>query len=482
MFPNMLKKIVLSVVILLSLQYKSQLYSVDELDSINNLYWDRGEVAAFVKFNLEMQKKYKDANNIDGVVNTSIGLGGAFTHLNRQKEALEYLDKAKENIGNVTNPLLISRLYNQYGELYTLSDLYKESNKSLDKAIEYAKKINDKKKKDKRLSIANLWKWYNFNQMGMIDSAYAIQRRSLQNFPDNPLVYEKIASEYISTKKHLDSAEYYLNKALPLVSGTTAFYNKGLVNATFGDLFVAKGEGDKALPYYFQSLDIFKKTKNKFVEKEIYNRISKAYQTKTLNDSTKAEYYYKKYSYLNDSISMNEKKVLGAIVEKLVQEKEDEQEHKTILYTVISAIVVLSLILLFFIRKAYLKNQQKKDRIIREKALKIEEKEQEADELKRKVNDSFEEVMQLVKTNDPFFLTRFKEVYPEFYQKLINHQPNLTEHDIKFCAYIRLNLNSKEIAQYDNIAIRSVESKKYRLKKKLELSTETDLTKWILEL
>ncbi len=461
MFPNTLKKIVLSVLILLSLQYKSQLYSVDELDSINNLYWDKGEVAAFLKFNLEMQKKYEAANNIDGIVNTSIGLGGAFTHLNRQTEALEYLDKAKENIGNVTNPLLISRLYNQYGELYTFSDLYKESNKSLDKAIEYAKKINDKKKKDKRLSIANLWKWYNFNKLGMMDSAYAIQRRSLKNFSDNPLVYEKIASEYISKKKHLDSAEYYLNRALPLVSGTTAFYNKGLVNATFGDLFVAKGEGDKALPYYFQSLDIFKKTKNKFVEKEIYNRISKAYQTKNLNDSTKAEYYYKKYSYLNDSISTNEKKVLGAIVEKLVQEKEDEQQHKTILYAVISAIIVLSLILLFFIRKAYLTNQRKKDRIIR---------------------DSFEEVMQLVKTNDPFFLTRFKEVYPEFYQKLINHQPNLTEHDIKFCAYIRLNLNSKEIAQYDNIAIRSVESKKYRLKKKLELSTETDLTKWILEL
>ncbi|WP_449399380.1 hypothetical protein [Chryseobacterium wanjuense] len=51
---------------------------------------------------------------------------------------------------------------------------------------------------------------------------------------------------------------------------------------------------------------------------------------------------------------------MGAIVEKLVQEKEDEQEHKTILYAVISAIIVLSLILLFFIRKAYLKNQRKK--------------------------------------------------------------------------------------------------------------------------
>ncbi|WP_449399378.1 hypothetical protein [Chryseobacterium wanjuense] len=97
---------------------------MDELDSINNLYWDRGEVAAFLKFNLEMQKKYEAANNIDGIVNTSIGLGGAFTHLNRQKEALEYLDRAKENIGNVTNPLLISRLYNQYGELLYFCQIY----------------------------------------------------------------------------------------------------------------------------------------------------------------------------------------------------------------------------------------------------------------------------------------------------------------------------------------------------------------------
>ncbi|WP_027379999.1 tetratricopeptide repeat protein [Chryseobacterium daeguense] len=482
MFPNHLKNIGLLLFIFCSLQFKSQIYTVDQLDSINNRYWDSGRVADFVKFNLEMQKKYKKANNIEGIVNTSIGLGAAFTHLNKQKEALDYLDKANNNISKIKNPLLISRIYHQYGELYSLSDLYKEANKNFDKAILYAKKMENSKKRTKRLYLANMWKWYNFDKMGMIDSMYAIQYKNIKNFPNDPLVYEKIAGLYISKKKHLDSAEYYLNKALPLANNKSAIYNKGLIYGTYGDLFVAKGEGDKALPYYLKALDIFSLMKNKFVEKEIYNKISKAYKTTTLNDPEKAELYYKKYSYLNDSISQNEKQVLGAIVDKLVVEKEKEQQQKDLLYVIISVIVILSLVLFFFIRRAYIRKQQKKDIIIKAKAIEIKEKAKEADELKKKVNDSFEEVINLAKASDPFFLRRFKEVYPEFYEKLIAHQPGLTEHDIKYAAYIRLNLTNKEIALYDNLAIRSVESKKYRLKKKLELQAEEDLTKWILEL
>lgn len=112
----------------------------------------------------------------------------------------------------------------------------------------------------------------------------------------------------------------------------------------------------------------------------------------------------------------------------------------------------------------------------------IEEKSLETDELKKKINLSFDEVAQLARDNDPFFVTRFKEVYKEFYDRLISQQPNLTDHDIKICAYLRLDISSKEIAQYENITVRAVETKKYRLKKKLQLSADTDLKKWILEI
>ncbi|MEF9476663.1 hypothetical protein OWR28_01880 [Chryseobacterium sp. 1B4] len=106
----------------------------------------------------------------------------------------------------------------------------------------------------------------------------------------------------------------------------------------------------------------------------------------------------------------------------------------------------------------------------------------ETDVLKLKVNDSFEEIIQLMESRSPLFLTRFKEVYPEFYAKLITHTPELTEHDLKFSAYIRLNLTNKEICQYENISLRGVETKRYRLKKKLKLPQEVELQKWILEL
>nr|WP_305049535.1 LuxR C-terminal-related transcriptional regulator [Elizabethkingia bruuniana] len=49
-------------------------------------------------------------------------------------------------------------------------------------------------------------------------------------------------------------------------------------------------------------------------------------------------------------------------------------------------------------------------------------------------------------------------------------------------AFIKLGLNTKEIAQYENVSLRTAESRKYRLKKKLKLDSETSLNKWILEL
>jgi len=59
---------------------------------------------------------------------------------------------------------------------------------------------------------------------------------------------------------------------------------------------------------------------------------------------------------------------------------------------------------------------------------------------------------------------------------------DLTEHDIKLCAYIRLNLTNKEIARYENVTLRAIQTKRYRLKKKMGLSSESDFAKWILGL
>lgn len=78
----------------------------------------------------------------------------------------------------------------------------------------------------------------------------------------------------------------------------------------------------------------------------------------------------------------------------------------------------------------------------------------------------------------------FKEAFEnndkDFLQKIKSLHPSLTSNDLRLCAYLRLNLSSKEIAPLLNISVRSVEIKRYRLRKKMELSHNQGLAEYVL--
>ena len=79
------------------------------------------------------------------------------------------------------------------------------------------------------------------------------------------------------------------------------------------------------------------------------------------------------------------------------------------------------------------------------------------------------------------FEANFKEVHEEFLEKLLEKYDHLTPSDLKLAAYLRMNLSTKEIAQLFNITNRSVELKRYRLRKKLELDTEINLGEFMMK-
>jgi len=58
--------------------------------------------------------------------------------------------------------------------------------------------------------------------------------------------------------------------------------------------------------------------------------------------------------------------------------------------------------------------------------------------------------------------------------------PSLTPHELKMCAYLRLNMTTKDIAQMLNISVRGVEISRYRLRKKLGIESETNLIDFML--
>ena len=80
------------------------------------------------------------------------------------------------------------------------------------------------------------------------------------------------------------------------------------------------------------------------------------------------------------------------------------------------------------------------------------------------------------------FETHFDRVHENFFQRLREKHGNLSPKDLRMCAFLRMNLSSKEIAPLQNISIRSVEISRYRLRKKLELPHDKNLTDYIMSI
>jgi DNA-binding CsgD family transcriptional regulator len=75
----------------------------------------------------------------------------------------------------------------------------------------------------------------------------------------------------------------------------------------------------------------------------------------------------------------------------------------------------------------------------------------------------------------------FDQAHQDFFKRLKSAYPGLTQSDLKLCAYLKLNLSSKEIAPLLNISFRGVETRRYRLRKRLGLKLDSNLVEFIMQ-
>lgn len=195
--------------------------------------------------------------------------------------------------------------------------------------------------------------------------------------------------------------------------------------------------------------------------------------------------------------------------------------------------IIVIMIMAYFINKAYKKHYNKqREKLIEENNLLLEIKELEnSQELMKLRNEQLSQdvdtknrelavsTMSLIKKNELLTLIKedlkntsddgsksiksvitnitkniseedswnvFKEAFDnadkDFLKKVKLAHPSLTPNDLRLCAYLRLNLSSKEVAPLISISVRSVEIKRYRLRKKMELSHEQGLVEYILSI
>ena len=250
----------------------------------------------------------------------------------------------------------------------------------------------------------------------------------------------------------------------------------------------------------------FDKTNNTRVIFENYRNLAEIYsETKQYQQAVDALKKALDYQLQSVNSEMDEKHKLAEI--KFGVEKQKlliEQQHSEILIISVSAILVITILILL----VWILNRQRKiNKLEKEKVQLISQQAMEdnvkignkliinatemerKDRLIEKAKDMDKEQFSRAIRNEQKkskltsdYTKLFHEISPQFYKQLHEQaKPNkLSSNDMKYCAYISLRMNNKELANIMNVEYNTVVSQKYRLKKKLNLSENEDLEKVII--
>lgn len=99
----------------------------------------------------------------------------------------------------------------------------------------------------------------------------------------------------------------------------------------------------------------------------------------------------------------------------------------------------------------------------------------------------FERLMAMINKNISddndwkIFEALFDQAHENFFKRLKDAYPDLTQSDLRLCAFLKLNLSSKEIAPLLNISFRGVETRRYRLRRRLSLESDENLVEFIMQ-
>jgi DNA-binding CsgD family transcriptional regulator len=73
-------------------------------------------------------------------------------------------------------------------------------------------------------------------------------------------------------------------------------------------------------------------------------------------------------------------------------------------------------------------------------------------------------------------------IHEHFFRNLRERYPSLTHSDLRFCALLRLNLSTKDIAKFTNLTVRGVETARYRLRRKFNIPSDMSLVTFLIEM
>ncbi|MFZ4928042.1 tetratricopeptide repeat protein [Chryseobacterium sp. Mn2064] len=431
-----------------------------------------GDYDSLVSLNKKYYKKADQLGYEDGKALCYINLAEVNISLENYQKAQTFFEDAEKILRHSKNNVHQAIFYNVYGR-------FNMELKRLDKAFLYNKQSLDYIEKEQNHALKNniLFNIY------LRQATYLIQKKqkkkALEFFQkarklDNSGLADCAISDYIYMYKNKDSAYKYITNAYSKANERGKEDGIALyTNTIMGEYYIADQQYEKAEGYLHKALKINEKTKRiyAYYGKYIYNDLRTVYDH--LGDKEKAYYYLNAYTEAKNKTNTALLATINQDMESFISEtKKDSEKHKNnIQWALIFLLAGFSMLGIYAWR--IISSLKKRKAVLRT----------EAESLKIQINDNTQdEIMELAKNNDPQFLIRFREAYPNFVEQLLNINPSLESSELAFCAMLKLHFTSKEIASYTLVQHRTVQQKKYRIRKKLNIPTEVDIYQFFDEL
>jgi DNA-binding CsgD family transcriptional regulator len=440
----------------------------------------------------------------------------------------------------------IAKVYNVLGFFKGQSGQYDSGVMYLNKAIVLNEKLNNRHNRAENLG--NLAYLYQINhKTAAAAKIYYVLKSELESSRDKvnqPVIYYNLASMHQGLG-HIDSAFYYLRKAMGVAKETADTALLSTIYGNTGEIMLNEGRIDSARIYLDKSLRYSLKTGD--VETQL-QALSFLIKVDTLTGHNKdAIRHYNLSLVLQDSVNqrkmrnnresselqydIEKKKIL--INSQQADIKTSKRLRSLYLFLLISALLVGLLLtwVLFLQRRNYSKRRQllesqslvnelqlerlKQDedlnRLKLEKAeeelnvrqnellsiaMGIEQKNELLLVINKKIREGLEkgleiEVLNQIKSsikmllNDSeesdLFNQRFSNLHKEFYSNLQATHPELSKNELKFCAYLRIQLSSSQIANIMNVTSEAVRKTRYRVRKKMNLAVDVSLEGYIMK-
>ncbi|MFV0468322.1 MAG: hypothetical protein ACK5MK_05265 [Dysgonomonas sp.] len=445
------------------------------------IFYDRDIFDISLKYNMKAYAYYikkdktkaSDIENLIAIINA---------RLNNKELALLHFKNIYENNKQDRNNNLAAKALNNIGTIYLDSKKIDSALIFYQKAINEAAKIND----------TTLFITSNNN----------------------------LARVYTEKKDNIKASETF-KYTESLLTKIQDPYLHALVYNNMADFYIKTNNAPLAIKYA-ELAKSFSKVKFSFQNKDILENLYKSYLL--AGDYKKSSEYFQLYDDLRDSLNIEEKAV-NVEREKIEFEYKNKEQQLELannkkrlkLVTTVLILSLLSSVLLFLIIRY--KNNLVKERLQNDLAtsrenelkldLEIKNKElaskslleverselyhhlinelneisdlHEIEDVKKELNSI---IFKLSKNKSPNnwdeFSLRFTNIYDSFYENLSKLHPDLNPNEKRLCALIKLNLNSKEIADITKTTVKSVENSRTRLRKKLGLTNlKSDLNQYI---